>query len=635
MNRYAPLLLGLSTVLTTGARPAPAAPERPNIIYILVDDMGYADLGVTGQTNFATPRIDRMAEQGILFTDSYCGSTVCAPSRACLLSGQHTGHTWQRGNLGPIQFREDPLDPTVATLLRGAGYRTAMIGKSGLSCNSQDGGLPNRKGFEHFYGLVSHQAAHRHYPTSLWRNGERVELPGNEGYTGDHYISELFVAEAERWMAEAKDGPFFLHLALTPPHADIVVPEKYRAPYMGKFKEKPNQGGYYKQQHPKATYAGMLNFIDQSVGRVLDTLEKHGMAENTAVFFASDNGPSWEGGKVPEDFDSNGIYRGGKRDLYEGGIRTPLIVRWPGAINPGRTSDLPNAMWDFLPTACDLAGIDVPEWTDGISILPTLLGREKSQMKHDYLYWEFYERGGKQAVRMGRWKGVRVGLRKDPDASLELYDLEKDPGEQHDLAPDHPDVVKRIRAAMEEAHTPSEIFSFAGGADASKLPLPDPILLPEAETLEKSGWRIVDVSSESSHNGKTGDRAIDGDLRNWWHSHWRDRTPGHPHRLTIDLGSSQAIGGLRYLPRQDGETNGRVNAFAIYVSEDAHQVGCPIVMGQFANNRKQQEIRFKQPATGRYIRFVIASGFADDPHASVAELDLLAVPADAERGGLR
>ncbi|QQE13995.1 arylsulfatase [Planctomycetota bacterium] len=434
--------------------------ESPNIIFILADDMGYGDISALGQTNFTTPNLDQMIKDGMSFTQAYTGSTVSAPSRACLLTGQHTGHVFQRHN-AQIQFRPDPMDITIATLLQGADYKTAMIGKSGLSCASSDGDLPNQKGFDHFYGFVHHGNAHRQYPQKLWRNGEQVTLEGNYGKTGKQYTGNLFVNDSLEWIEQNKDNRFFLHLSLTLPHADHTVPEEYRSEFIGKFKETPYPEGrhYIEQQYPKATYAGMIKFIDSSVGRIEQKLKQLGIEENTLVIFASDNGAlQGEGGYHYKDLNSSGILRGGKRDLYEGGIRTPFIVKWPGVVKSGSTSEHITAFWDFLPTACELANIGIPDWTDGISIVPTLLNQEKQQKQHQYLYWEFHEQGGKQAIRYGRWKGVRLNVKKDRYSKIELYDLVKDPKEENDISDQNSDVVVQISKLLEEAHEPSERF---------------------------------------------------------------------------------------------------------------------------------------------------------------------------------
>lgn len=440
---------------------AHAAPPKPNIIVILADDMGYGDLGVTGQKHFTTPRLDRMAREGLLFTQFYAGSTVCAPSRATLLTGQHTGHIHQRGN-GNVAFRRDPHDLTLATRLKQAGYHTAMIGKSGVACDSDDGHLPNDKGFDHFFGFSAHLAAHRYYPRELWRNGEKVAFPDNSERAGTQYSGDLFLEETLIYLEQQRAGPFFLHLALQQPHADMAAPEAYRARFVGRFDEAPYPPGqhYRAETHPAATYAAMMTYLDESVGRILDKLSELGIAENTLVLFASDNGPHQEGGYHYDMHNSNGPFRGGKRDLYEGGLRVPLIAWWPGTIAPGQQSDHIAAMWDIAPTALELAGLAIPEEMDGVSLLPTFIGQPDRQTIHPWLYWEFHEQGGKQAVRMGRWKGVRLNVHRDRNGPIELYDLETDPGETTNVAADHPEVVAEIARIMTEAHTPGELFRF-------------------------------------------------------------------------------------------------------------------------------------------------------------------------------
>ncbi len=460
-----PLLSVLLAALCTNHL---ASAAQPNIIFVLADDLGYGDLSCYGQTHFTTPHLDRMAAEGLKFSQHYAGSTVCAPSRACLLTGQHTGHVHQRAN-GPVAFREDPQDLCVAKWLQDAGYHTAMIGKSGLSCRSDDAMLPYRKGFDHFFGFISHGAAHRHYPVSLWLNGKQVKYPGNHGKEGDTYSGDLFIDDAlafvEQHGRQAEPGrPFFLHLALQHPHLDLAVPEKWREPYRGQFKEKPigsKKGHFRHEKQPMATFAGMIAHLDDSIGRLLSKLREEGLAENTLVLFASDNGAVTAGGWKHTNFDSSGPLRGCKRDLYEGGVRVPMIAWWPGTIAAGRQTDHVSTFWDFAPTACELAGAPAPANTDGLSYVPTLLN-QGSQPEHDYLYWEFHEQGGKQAVRLGQWKGIRLNAKKEPNAPLELYNLSNDLGEQHDVSAEHPDVVAQIAALMKQAHTEHPRYHFGG-----------------------------------------------------------------------------------------------------------------------------------------------------------------------------
>ena len=441
--------------------------RQPNIIFILADDLGYGDLGCFGQQNFATPHIDRLAAEGLRFTNHYAGSTVCAPSRACLLTGLHTGHTFQRFN-GPVQFREDPFDQTVAHLLNEAGYHTALIGKSGLSCNSEDGSLPNRKGFDEFFGYTSHAEAHRYYPEFLWHNGKKIKYPDNRGKEGKHYSGDLFREAALKYLEAQADGPFFLHLSLQQPHADLAVPEEWKQPFVNEFDDTPYEGGHYRAEpHPKATFVGMVTYLDDTIGRLTAKLEELGIANNTLVIFSSDNGAMSEGGWSRKNFNSSGPLRGGKRDLYEGGIRVPTIAWWPGTITGGRTTAHVSAFWDFLPTACELAGVVIPTDTDGQSYVPTLLD-EGHQAEHEFLYWEFYEQGGKQAVRKGNWKAVRLNLSQDLNGPIELYNLESDLGETCNIADEHPEIVAALAKVMSAAHVDSDIISFNGQAKTSQ-----------------------------------------------------------------------------------------------------------------------------------------------------------------------
>jgi arylsulfatase A-like enzyme len=441
--------------------------SRPNIIFILADDLGSGDISALGQKNFQTPNLDRMLAEGLFLSQHYSGSTVCAPSRAALMTGNHTGRLWQRGNfiIGPprqeIQFREDPLDLTIATRLQAAGYHTALIGKSPVSCNGTDLALPNKKGFDHFFGFVSHRAAHRHYPDELIRNGEVVHYPSNQGYTGELYAGDLFLDESLRYLEGREDAgaPFFLHLAISQPHADLSVPAEFEAPFIGRFDEQPiDSGNYVAAPHPKATYAAMVTYIDHTVRRILQKLRELGIEEDTLVIFSSDNGSFDEGGYHYSMLDSNAPFRGGKRDLYEGAIRVPTIAWWPGTIAPGSRSDHISAFWDFPATALELAGLERPESMDGISYLPSLLGQETLQESHRYLYWEFHARGGRQALRYDDWKGVRLGFFDDPNSPLELYNLREDPAESTDLAAEYPAIVEKIDALMREAHTPHDSF---------------------------------------------------------------------------------------------------------------------------------------------------------------------------------
>jgi arylsulfatase A-like enzyme len=437
------------------SREAAIKAERPNIVFILADDLGYGDLGCYGQQTIQTPNLDRMAVEGVIFTDHYAGSTVCAPSRCCLMTGVHTGHAWIRGN-ARVPLR--PSDVTVAELLKQAGYTTALIGKWGLG-EPESTGVPNKQGFDRFLGYLNQRHAHNYYPDYLWRNGEKVELanevkpvnpPGGVATKRVQYSHDLFTADALSFVTRNRRKPFFLYLAYTIPHANNEAGNAGM--------EVPSYGVYADEDwpEPQKGHAAMITRMDRDIGRLFALLQRLGIDNKTLVLFSSDNGPHKEGGGDPAFFDSNGLLRGHKRDLYEGGIRVPLIARWPGRIAAGTGTGHVSAFWDFLPTCCELAGVTPPEGIDGISYLPTLLGRPDRQKGHPYLYWEFHEQGKKQAVRMGRWKGVRLNVAKEPNGPIELYDLETDPGEERNVADAHPEVVKRMAEIMASARTPSE-----------------------------------------------------------------------------------------------------------------------------------------------------------------------------------
>lgn len=435
--------------------------EKPNIIFILADDLGFGDLGCYGQTLIKTPNIDKMRAQGLKFTNAYAGSTVCGPSRACLLTGKHTGRGYIRGN-GRVFLRNDPQDITIARVLKEAGYNSAMIGKSGLACNNEDGDLAQRKGFDYFFGYTSHTDAHFYYPPFLWKNGKKVMYKNNTGLAGDTFSSTQILKEGLAYIERHKKGPFFLHLAFQEPHAGLRAPERFKKMYRGKFDESPTKHSHYGNcKEPKTTYAAMISHLDYNIGLVFDKLKELGIDDQTLVFFASDNGSMNEGGYQRKWFKSSGILRGGKRDLYEGGVRVPMLVRWPKHIKANTTTDQIVAFWDIMPTLTEVAGLKKPSFTDGNSILPTLLNDPQKQKQHKYVYWEFYEGPGKRAIRKGPWKGVMLNTNKVVNPKLELYNLEKDPSEKKNIAKQYPEVVEELKKLMAEAHTPSKLFKLA------------------------------------------------------------------------------------------------------------------------------------------------------------------------------
>lgn len=435
------------------------AGRLPNIVFIMADDMGYGDVGAFGQTKIRTPHIDQLATEGMKLTDFYAGSTVCAPSRSCLMTGLHTGHTRVRGNSSRATGQRVPLLPentTVAEVLKSAGYTTGIMGKWGLG-EPGTTGTPNRKGFDHWFGYLNQRNAHLYYPEFLWRNEEKVMLDENKNDQRGTYSHDLIAEEALGFIKQNQDKPFFLYLPFTIPHVELLVPEDSLQEYRGQFPE-PNpfiQGpGEHRhtQMTPRAAYAAMITRMDRDIGRVMALLKELGLDDQTLVMFTTDNGAGRGSGYDPEFFNSNGPLRGNKGNLYEGGIRVPTIARWPGKIKAGSVSSRPAAFWDFLPTAAEIAGVKPPEDLDGISFLPTLIGRDRGQREHDYLYWEYTTgRGNAQAVRMGPWKAVRH----DPARPTELYNLESDLAEANDRAAEHPDLIRKTETLFVEAHSPS------------------------------------------------------------------------------------------------------------------------------------------------------------------------------------
>lgn len=454
-------MLALLLVERMPASQVPATPStrKPNIVLIQADDLGWGDLSSYGQVKFRTPNIDRLATEGTRFTQYYSGSTVCAPSRASLMTGQHTGHGRIRGN-GEIPLED--ADLTLAEHLRAQGYRTALIGKWGLGFEGTPG-LPEKQGFDEAFGYLTHQQPHRQYTDRLWKNGSWIDVSPTSDFTSD-----LFTDAAVDFIGRSGDRPFFLYLAYPLPHAELRAPEDAIARFRGQFPETPfvnakadgttpvppyrQSGGYRSQPTPRAAFAGMVTRMDHGVGKVLDQLRARGLDRDTIVLFTSDNGPHREGGADPDFFDSNGPLRGIKRDLYDGGIRVPMLVRWPGRVPAGRVSDAVWAHWDMLPTLSGLADAVAPPGIDGISMRDVLLGAKASPGGDRTLYWEFHERGFQRAARRGKWKAVWPS----PETSIELYDLDADIGETRNLASSHPDVVKQFAAFFATARTPSE-----------------------------------------------------------------------------------------------------------------------------------------------------------------------------------
>jgi arylsulfatase A len=459
MARYASLVAWIGW-LACGAAVWPstaAEPQPPNIVLILADDLGYGHLGCYGQTKIKTPCLDRLAAQGVRFTQCYAGSRVCAPSRSTLMTGLHTGHTPIRANGGGTALW--PEDVTLAEVLKSRGYATGCFGKWGLGVEHSTG-HPNRQGFDEFFGYLHQVHAHFYYPYYLWRNEEQFFLPENEGRRQARYSHDEIHAAAMDFIRRHKERPFFCYIPYTIPHVELVVPEDSLAPYRGQFPEQPlpdPREGYLGAQQPHATLAGMISRMDRDIGRLLDLLDELRIADRTVVFFTSDNGAQggpWQA--LNDFFQANGPLRGYKGEFYEGGIRVPLLVRWRGVTLPGAVSQHVCAFWDFLPTLAEIAGAQPPDGLDGISFVPALRAAGRTgpelpvQPTHEYLYWEYEVRGGlDQAVRLGDWKAV---VR--PGGKLELFNLRDDVGETTDRAAEQPHIVQRVRQILASARTP-------------------------------------------------------------------------------------------------------------------------------------------------------------------------------------
>jgi arylsulfatase A-like enzyme len=468
-------LVGVCSVLT--ACQTQKEPAKPNIIYIMADDLGYGDLGCYGQKKIKTPNIDRLAHEGLRFTQFYSGCTVSAPSRSSLVTGLHTGHSPIRGNKGAWTIEQpqegqypQPADTyTIGKMLQAGGYATGCFGKWGLGYPRSEG-APENQGFDKFFGFNCQSLAHNYYPDHLWNNSDTVWLKGNEGTGRGEYAQDVIHKETIKFIRDNKDRPFFAYLTYVLPHAELVSPDdSIAALYNNQFPETAYQGvddgpryrkgPYGSSERPKADFASMITRLDAYVGDVIAVLKELGLDKNTIVVFTSDNGPHIEGGADPHFFNSYGPLRGVKRDMYEGGIRVPFIVWYPEKIKANTSSDFAGAFWDVMPTLAELTGTQAANNTDGVSFVPTLFGK-KDQPQHDYFYWEFHEQGGKIAVRKDNWKAIWLNVNNPEKASVELYDIPNDIHEDNNVAEQHPDVITALDVIRKSARTPSDVWNF-------------------------------------------------------------------------------------------------------------------------------------------------------------------------------
>jgi len=461
--------------------------SKPNIIYIYADDLGYGELGSYGQTKIKTPNIDRMAKEGMRFTQHYSGAPVCAPSRSILMTGKHSGHSYIRGNyeLGgfadSLEGGQMPLHEgayTVARMLKERGYSTALVGKWGMGVTGTTGS-PLNHGFDYYYGYLDQKQAHNFYPTHLWENDNWDPLNNHvfsvhgkidsktatdadfEKFRGKDYAPAKMTQKALGFLEKNKDKPFFLYLPYPLPHLALQAPEEYVKKYIGQFDEKPyfGENGYAPNKYPLSTYAAMITFLDDQVGIIMERIKKLGLDENTIIMFSSDNGATFSAGVDTKFFNSVSGLRGLKMDLYEGGIRVPFIARWPNKIKANTLSDHVSGQFDIMATLAEISGKKISN-TDGISLLPELTGRKQEQQKHGFLYFEYPENGGQLAVRIGNWKGVKTNVRKEPNANWELFDLSKDRNEKTDIASANPEIIAQMKAIVKREHVHPHILDW-------------------------------------------------------------------------------------------------------------------------------------------------------------------------------
>ena len=474
------IIIGLIATVSVfnGSGQRKAVSNKPNIIFILADDLGYGEIGCYGQQKIETPNLDNLAKMGVRFTNFYSGSSVCAPARCSFMSGLHTGHTAIRGNVLIKPEGQFPLPDsvlTIAMLLQQNGYYTAAFGKWALGFITSTGD-PQRKGFDEFYGYNCQTLAHNYYPDHLWHNHDRIDLPGN--LTSDSvYSADLIHMQAMNFLRAEHSKPFFLYLPYTLPHADVIAPhDKIYNYYVNKFKEQaistPKSADgekHHYDTHPHAAYATMVSRLDQYVGEIMKMLKNKSIERNTLLIFSSDNGPHKENGGDPVFFKGSGGLKGIKRDLYEGGIREPFIAYKKGMTKAGSVNNMPSILYDLFPTFLELAGVINKSKIDGQSLVSSLMGLQQQQ--HPYLYWELHESGGKQAIRMGDWKAVWLDVSKKIDPPMELYNLKDDPGEKNNVAAKNPNVLKQMKVILKEAYVPNKdwpLLASEPGANAFK-----------------------------------------------------------------------------------------------------------------------------------------------------------------------
>lgn len=614
--------------------------QLPNIVYIMADELAYYELSHMGNPYIKTPYIDQMAREGLRFTHALAAAPVCAPLRCALMTGKHMGHASVRANGGGTPLRSD--ETTIAALLKSRGYATGGFGKWGAGGRDSTG-VPERHGFDTFFGYYDQVHAHSFYPPYLIRNSEEVALEGNiGGRSGKTYSHYQIMDEALEFIRDNKDQPFFCYLPITPPHGMYDVPKDEPA---WKLYSDDAWIADSEIDADVKNYAAMVSMVDRNLKQVLDLLKTLNLEEDTIVFFTGDNGGQdrFRSKDHPRGFFGpnvnpvNGVeFRAGKGSLYEGGLRIPFIVRWPGKIEPGQVSDHLFYQVDVLPTLAELAKVPAPRDTDGISILPTLIGEKAAghpQQDHPFLYWEF---GPQTAVRIGDWKGVRP----KPNTDWEIYDLSADPSETIDLAKQKPELVAKIESIAQQSHQPVRPGSFSTEErhqrdrnakwGTAKRPQNRGSRKKRAAFRIKSKRRIpaeqnkiVSFSSENVANNKLAKYAIDGDSNTLWHTRFSDGLAQPPHELVVDLGKPRELTALHYLTRQDRSWNGSFGDVSISVADDPNAFSEPVIRHSFTKTRAPQVLKFNHPISGRYIKIQIESELNGNAWASAADIGFI------------
>ena len=624
-------------LLLAGAATCIAAKKKPNVVYIMSDELAYYELSHMGNPYIKTPNVDKFAKEGIRFTQALAGSPVCAPLRCNLMTGKHAGHASVRANDGGTPLRAG--EPTIASVLKEVGYATGGFGKWG--CGGRDStGVPEKHGFDVFFGYYDQVHAHSFYTPYLIRNSEEVPLKGNVGgRSGETHAQYPIMEEALKFIRENKDKPFFCYLPVTPPHGMYDIPKD--DPAWRRYKgEKWIEDDKISQD--VKNYAAMVTMVDDNLGQVLELLRELKLEDDTIVFFTGDNGGQdrFRSKERPRGFFGPNVnprtkveFRGGKGNLYEGGLRIPYLVRWPGKIKAGQVSDLIFYQPDVLPTLAELCQGKAPDDVDGISILPTLLGEKAvghKQEKRDMLYWEF---GSQVAVRKGQWKAIQPGKGRP----WELYDLDQDVSETTSVADEHPKILAEMKAFAVASHEPIRAGTFttrerherdrqakwgstrSGSATSGQKMnrLKDKNLIPLKET------KLVRFSSENFGNDRRAAYAIDGSPRTVWHSQFAPKLHKHPHELVIDLGSTRKVSGFHYLARQDGGWNGAFGKTRFFLSDSPKEFGEPVLETTFAKVKKPQAANLEKPVEGRYLLVRVIDEINGNPWASAADIGVI------------